>query len=96
MDFAYGKPKKDTNYFIVLPTKPGGTESYYIDYKSQVIFCNHAYVLESVDEANLASAGVNDQVITLRNPHKNSDPTYKFPSMSPQFLAKCATNITIF
>ena len=92
---SIGKPKKDTSYFSVLPTQPGGTESYYISYESQILFCNHAYVLESVDYTKLAKVGTNDQVITLRNPHKNEKREYKFPAVSPQFLAKCATNITV-
>lgn len=90
---SIGKPKDVKNLFTVEEVENATSESHYIDFGKYTIYCNHAYVVESVDYAKLDSAGDKDAVITLQNPHNTADSNKKFPKVSPLVLKHCATKI---
>jgi len=93
---AIRKPQKRVKgLFNVLEVEGSSTESHYVDFGKYTIYCNHAYVLESVDYDKLDSAGDKDAVITLQNPHNTKDSNKKFPKVSPLLLKHCASKIVV-
>lgn len=90
---SIGKPKDVKNLFTVKKIENATTESHYIDFGEYIIYCNHAYVIDSVDYSKLDLAGDKEEVITLYNPHNTNDPNKKFPKVSPLVLKYCATKI---
>lgn len=92
---AIQKPKVVKGLFTVESTKNATTESHYIAFDKYTIYCNHAYVVESIDYAKLDAAGDKDAVITLQNPHNTKDSNKKFPKVSPLLLMHCASKIVV-
>lgn len=91
---AIGKPDKGGHFFEIRKSSET-IEEHLIEFGGEILYCNHAYVIDAVDYSKLAKAGAKEGVITLYNPHNTAQETIKFPKVSPQLLKHIATKITI-
>jgi len=95
MTVSIGKPENVKGLFAVRITDKNTRESHFIDFLKYTVYCNHAYVIESIDYSKLDTAGDKDAVITLHNPHNVEDSNKKFPKVSPLLLKYCARKIVV-